>query len=485
MCKAIDKFSLYAFRSSKMASWNHPASKDTFALQYTAFSKDAFFSIDTSVSSKRLADDGFILDFDAIEALRSLKFLPLNEADKIRAKDLNAIHAGLMGAVEKLMKVYGATRIASDSTNDMADRVKKLDTDMKGVQLTLNDDKFKTVVAALKGEDLPALLEKLRLFKTTPGPSDGTDPAELEESLQETEGDDSVDGGDQTTDDAGGTGSPRPQGDVQPPVQQRSQRDLGIDTLLYHLDDIVYDVAEVESLRKRMQNVENGLAELRRTLKTVRDSNISNSDFIATHRHKIETFDVKALELQMSDLEKAVRSLPESQPTTGTVQGPTGTIKAPHLSTLEPSEYRAFRDMYKAHAQVHRWSENVAKQQLLLSVDPKIYSTLKSAVPDWSVGTLEDALQLWDKRIVPASIVSYAVLQLSGLEQRMDEDIITYFTRREELYKQAQPVDRPQNSPENDKQFVLRLVNGLRDKRMIDHILCRLDQDPPFTMSKW
>ena len=142
-----------------MASWNHPASKDTFALQYTAFSKDAFFSIDTSVSSKRLADDGFILDFDAIEALRSLKFLPLNEADKIRAKDLNAIHAGLMGAVEKLMKVYGATRIASDSTNDMADRVKKLDTDMKGVQLTLNDDKFKTVVAALKGEDLPALLE--------------------------------------------------------------------------------------------------------------------------------------------------------------------------------------------------------------------------------------------------------------------------------------------------------------------------------------
>ena len=56
------------------------------------------------------------------------------------------------------------------------------------------------------------------------------------------------------------------------------------------------------------------------------------------------------------------------------------------------------------------------------------------------------------------------------------EDIITYFPRGEELYKQAQPVDRPQNSPENDKQFVLRLVNGLRDKRMIDHIRCRLDQ---------
>ena len=64
------------------------------------------------------------------------------------------------------------------------------------------------------------------------------------------------------------------------------------------------------------------------------------------------------------------------------------------------------------------------------------------------------------------------------------EDIITYFPRGEELYKQAQPVDRPQTSPESDEQFVLRLVNGLRDKRMIDHIRRHLDQDPPFTMSK-
>ena len=91
---------------------------------------------------------------------------------------------------------------------------------------------------------------------------------------------------------------------------------------------------------------------------------------------------------------------------------------------------------------------------------------------------------MWDKRIVPASIVSYAVLQLSGLEQRMEEDTIGYFTRGEELYKQAQPVDRPQTSPESDEQFVLRLVNRLRDKRLIDHIRRRLDQDPPFTMSK-
>ena len=107
--------------------------------------------------------------------------------------------------------------------------------------------------------------------------------------------------------------------------------------------------------------------------------------------------------------------------------------------------------MYKAHAQVHNWSDKIAKQQLLLSVDPKICSTLKSAVADWGAVKLEEALKLWNKRIVPASVVSYAVLQLSGLEQRMDEDIITYFTRGEELYKQAQPVDK----------IVLKMTNNL------------------------
>ena len=89
--------------------------------------------------------------------------------------------------------------------------------------------------------------------------------------------------------------------------------------------------------------------------------------------------------------------------------------------------------MYNAQAKVHNWSDEVAKQELLLSVSPKIYSTLKSAVSDWNRVTLEEALQLWDKRIVPASVVFYAVLQLSGLAHKMEEDIPSYHTRGEEL----------------------------------------------------
>ena len=117
-------------------------------------------------------------------------------------------------------------------------------------------------------------------------------------------------------------------------------------------------------------------------------------------------------------------------------------------------------------------------------MSPRIYSTLKSAVTDWNKVNWEGSLKLWDKCIVPASVVSFGVLQLSGLAKKLDEDIPSYFTRGEELYKQAQPVDQPQPSPETDEQFVPRLVNGLRHRRLIDHIRRRLDQDHPLTVSK-
>ena len=111
---------------------------------------------------------------------------------------------------------------------------------------------------------------------------------------------------------------------------------------------------------------------------------VSNTNFINSHRSKLKHFNLNDMKNRQADLEQKVLNLPRQ---TGdirasTPQGPTGTITAPILASLEPSDYRAFRDMYKAHARVHKWSDKVAKQKLLLSVSPKIYSTLKSAVTD-------------------------------------------------------------------------------------------------------
>ena len=109
-----------------------------------------------------------------------------------------------------------------------------------------------------------------------------------------------------------------------------------------------------------------------------------NKSFIDAYRATIQHLDLDAMTSRLNELDIKVESLTSglTEGRSGAQQGLTGTIKAPILATLEPADYRAFRDMCKAHAKVHNWSDEVAKQQLLLSVSPKIYSTLKSAVSD-------------------------------------------------------------------------------------------------------
>ena len=60
----------------------------------------------------------------------------------------------------------------------------------------------------------------------------------------------------------------------------------------------------------------------------------------------------------------------------------TGTKKAPELATMSPIEYRAFKENFLLHSKTHKWTEEISKQQLLLSVHSTIHSTLKMAVPN-------------------------------------------------------------------------------------------------------
>ena len=187
-------------------AWNKLANKETFANQYQAFIKDIFFHLDTSISSKHLTDNGFDLDFVALDNLRTLNFPPIdkgNERSVQRANDLNVLHKAFMGAIEKLMKVYGATRIASESASETANEVKRLNTDLEGVQQTLNDESFKTAVAALQAEDIPALIEKIQQIKLVqvPPPLPTEKAADetpvLDETQQDAVGGDGSEGGGQ------------------------------------------------------------------------------------------------------------------------------------------------------------------------------------------------------------------------------------------------------------------------------------------------
>ena len=148
----------------------------------------------------------------------------------------------------------------------------------------------------------------------------------------------------------------------------------------------------------------------------------------------------------------------------------TGTKKAPELATMNPIEYRAFKENFLLHSKTHKWTEEISKQQLLLSVHSTIHSTLKMAVPNWNAASLNDILKAWDKRICPDSVASLAVMHLSGLQQNLNEDTIAYLTRGHELYVRARlPNDTPQD-PETDKAFVLKLIHGIKDKNLVNHL---------------
>ena len=148
----------------------------------------------------------------------------------------------------------------------------------------------------------------------------------------------------------------------------------------------------------------------------------------------------------------------------------TGTKKAPELATMNPIEYRAFKENFLLHSKTHKWTEEISKQQLLLSVNSTIHSTLKMAVPNWNAASLNDILKAWDKRICPDSVASLAVMHLSGLQQNLNEDTIAYLTRGHELYVRARLPSDTQQDPETDKAFVLKLIHGIRDKNLVNHL---------------
>ena len=169
------------------------------------------------------------------------------------------------------------------------------------------------------------------------------------------------------------------------------------------------------------------------------------------------------------DLEAASVVAPDGS--TVTPRGVAGANKPPLLRSMEQSEFRAFRHQFVTHAKVHRWSDEVAKQQLMLLLHTSVHAPLVMAIPDNVLDTisLEGILILWDERICPEALRSLAITQLSNLKQDLNESDINYLTRGQQLYMRARKTDN-RDDPETDTRFIVDLIQGLRDKRKIPHI---------------
>ena len=164
-------------------AWDQAASKETFKQQYQAFINDNFYSLNTAIGADRLARSGFNLDNKLLDDLRIVNFTPLIPDDpdhRQRANDLNLFYSGFMGAVEKLIKVYGAVRVVADSTDTAVDRVDTLGVSIAQIQETINNDDLKNILKALSDQDVPELIRKIERINLTkiPAQADVSDPTD-------------------------------------------------------------------------------------------------------------------------------------------------------------------------------------------------------------------------------------------------------------------------------------------------------------------
>ena len=255
------------------------------------------------------------------------------------------------------------------------------------------------------------------------------------------------------------------------------------------------DTADLNTLRDKIENVDlrvtsgEGTSEAVHSLGDHADTIIRMANDYSTFRPEI-TANVRAVErVQLElisldklkvierkmeqvqkDLDDCKRKIRTNGTTAGGPSGLSGTRKAPELTSMEPSEFKAFKINIKSHATVHDWDEATKKAQLMLSVAPKIHGPLRLAVPNWETATFDEILTLWEKRIIPETMIQLAVMHLSSLSQKLEESYDDYLCRAQDLFVRAHINSTTLRDPEKDPHFVLQVLNGIRDKTLLDHL---------------
>ena len=213
--------------------------------------------------------------------------------------------------------------------------------------------------------------------------------------------------------------------------------------------------------RDRFLGVEKTAKENRESIELLRTENAQQSQILegitadTTRVHNV-LGQVKAIKDQI-DQSPAGQSVHRSM---------LGTAKIPELKSLDPAEFRTWKDLFLTHVDLHKWSDDIATKALKLAIpDHKVYVPLKLATPDWETCSLREILAKWEKRCCPDSDRDLAITQLSQLHQGLDEASLAYIDRAVQLYTTARFEDDTRD-PETDLQFIQRLINTFRDTRL-------------------
>ena len=237
--------------------------------------------------------------------------------------------------------------------------------------------------------------------------------------------------------------------------------------ILERLETLSTSVVTLQPLKESLQQLSETVNTLTpQAIVTQVENRMKQAEAATNADRQAAKRDLEETRLALEEIRRIKTAIDQSPAGSAIQRATLGTAKIPELKSLDPSEFRTWRDLFNVHAKLQNWTEAIKHSALKLAVpESKIYVPLKLATPNWDDLSSKEILAKWEKRCCPDSHRDLAVTQLSQLHQTLDEGSLSYIDRAVELYITAQ-FEEDLRDPEDDRQFVHRLINTFRDTRL-------------------
>ena len=136
-----------------------------------------------------------------------------------------------------------------------------------------------------------------------------------------------------------------------------------------------------------------------------------------------------------------------------------GGAKLPTFEGGSASEWRRWRAIFENHAQMRQWGNQRARREAFGCLRNEAISAVNDIAVDAAGATLQELLDQYATRFIPAAAGELARSEFASAAQRPDESILAWHTRARELFLRAYP--NRANEVENAQDLIDKFVHNI------------------------
>ena len=206
-----------------------------------------------------------------------------------------------MGALEKLIKVYGETRAIAEGADKTNEKIDTFTAKLNSWDNVLKEESTFEVIKAIAAQDIPNLIAKLETFVLAPVPPIVAAPTTVRPpSINGTGNEEAIRTfvDDEILDVSGDDPMDQPQ--VDPQLLRLTEY---VDDLIDLIEGAQAHVNRTHTLEERLRTSDNENAALKRGV-------VSNTNFINSQRSKLELFNLDDMKSRIAEIERKVSNFP-------------------------------------------------------------------------------------------------------------------------------------------------------------------------------